>query len=198
MNISEKNSSGKLFLFFLLSVFLISAAGSAYLVWKHFLPSDEQAEKGPPPLPTTVAESLPSVPPEVETQPSTQTSTTLPANTETVLPPPPETLGSAQVMSTPAGAQIFLNGFSTGFLTPALIGNLTLGNTYHIRLVKNGYLNIEAVYTPTNSNTQPILLPLQPAPPTHPTPPKSVRRNSGSTPLHQTPPPPSPSLRIGY
>ncbi len=101
--------------------------------------------------------------------------------------------GQAMVSSTPPGAQIFLNDVDTGLVTPANINQLALNKPAKIRLAKNGYLPVEAVYTPINGNLQPIDIPLRAAPAAAP---KAVRKRSGdggggSAPLKQYAPPSS-------
>jgi len=47
--------------------------------------------------------------------------------------------GSIRITSNPTGADIMLDGVSTGRRTPATISNLELGKTYNIRLEKQNY-----------------------------------------------------------
>jgi len=99
--------------------------------------------------------------------------------------------GQAMVASNPAGAQIFVNDQATGLVTPATVNQLPLGKPNKIRLVKEGYMTVEAVYTPVNGAVQPIDIPLKAAPVA--TTPKPRRRSSGGgdAPLRQYAPPPS-------
>lgn len=100
-------------------------------------------------------------------------------------------LAKAYVVSTPAGADILLDGHSTGLKTPAVLENLSLNQRYHIRLMKAGYSPLEAVYTPKSSNMEQLDLPLMAIPvPTR-------RRTESSQPdgfkKPYLPPPPDPS-----
>lgn len=100
--------------------------------------------------------------------------------------------GQAMVTSNPAGAKIFLNDADTGLVTPGNVGQLPLNKAARIRLVKDGYLPVEAVYTPPNGNLQQIDIPMKAAPTAAP---KPKRRSSGGgggdAPLRQYAPPPS-------
>ncbi len=107
-------------------------------------------------------------------------------------------IGQASVISNPPGAAVYLDDQPTGLLTPAVLGQLSLNQPHRIRLVKEGYLPLEAVYTPINGDLQRLDLPLQPNPAV-----KKKKTTTGSTggssfPLKQTPPPPSPGMIIGY
>lgn len=99
--------------------------------------------------------------------------------------------GQANVISNPAGAKIFLNDVDTGLVTPNNIAQLPLNQPARIRLMKEGYLAVEAVYTPINGTLQPIDIPMKAAPSAAP---KAKRKSSGgggSAPLRQYAPPPS-------
>lgn len=72
-----------------------------------------------PPLPTVTPTTPPS-PPAAEI-------------------PKPEAAGSLQVTSNPNGARIILDGKSTGKQTPATIGNLKVGKSYNVGIVKDEF-----------------------------------------------------------
>lgn len=97
--------------------------------------------------------------------------------------------GQAFVASNPPGAQIFLNDQDTGLVTPANVNQLPLNKPSRIRLAKNGYLPVEAVYTPVNSTVQPMDIPMKAIPTAKP----KRRTNSGESgqPLRQYAPPSS-------
>ncbi|MBI2341840.1 MAG: serine/threonine protein kinase [Deltaproteobacteria bacterium] len=49
--------------------------------------------------------------------------------------------GTIKIVSTPAGADIFLNGRNTGLTTPATLKDIPLGEKQNIRIAKSGYQN---------------------------------------------------------
>ncbi len=105
--------------------------------------------------------------------------------------------GQAYVVSNPMGAKIFLNDSDTGLVTPANVGQLPLGKAAKIRLMKEGFLPVEAVYTPLNGTLQQMDIPLKAGATATP---KPIRKRSnseggggGSGPLKQYAPPPSSS-----
>ncbi len=111
--------------------------------------------------------------------------------------------GKAYVVSTPAGADIFLNGSSTGLKTPAVLENLNLNQSHHIRLMKSGYLPLEAVYTPKSGNLEQLDLPLrensQIPPPNLPKRKTNpIQPNNGISKPYLPPPSEPSNFRMGY
>jgi cytoskeletal protein RodZ len=155
-------------------------------------------------------ESQVAVPQAATTQPSPESGKAPESQAAT----PPAAMGQAYVNSTPQGADIYLDDAPTGGKTPALISNLKIGQSYRIRLMKPGYMALEAVYSPTSADPQRLELPLRELPqgsarvPTQPSNPEEavapIRHNrrvyrenpSGGAPLHQTPPPKSGDMII--
>lgn len=99
--------------------------------------------------------------------------------------------GQAYVTSNPPGAQIFLNDQPMGLVTPANINQLALKKPAKIRLVKTGYLTVEAVYTPPNGTVQNIDIPLKAAAVAAPKPKRRNSNGEGGGPLIQHAPPSS-------
>jgi hypothetical protein len=74
-----------------------------------------------------------------------------------------ELRAKVQVSSTPAGAEIWINGQRTGQQTPALLENLAPGRRCEIRLVRHGYLPAAGELTPTATETLRYQVSLPPA-----------------------------------
>lgn len=72
--------------------------------------------------------------------------------------------GKAYLISSPAGADIFLDDSATGLKTPATLENLKMNQSYRIRLVKEGYLPLEEVYIPKASKLEQLELPMKEMP----------------------------------
>jgi len=152
-------------------------------------PPPAVAESQPATLPATPQAAMTGTlgaAPVPESAPATQPATTQP----TAAAPVKIEMGQADVVSTPEGALIFVDDQPTNMVTPAVVGNLTLNQPHRIRLMKAGYLPLEAVYMPTNSQLTRLNLPLRPAPvadfPRRRRP--LYRSEGGSAPLRQTPP----------
>lgn len=80
--------------------------------------------------------------------------------------------GSLQIKSTPAGARIFINDENTGLVTPARVGQLSLGEEYQIRLEKENYRDFFKTVALTTAEPVVIEVPLtEKTPPPTPPPP---------------------------
>lgn len=60
---------------------------------------------------------------------------------------PVATKGSLNIVSTPEGAKVFLEGEDTGQLTPVVIGELEAGKTYAVRVIKEAFSPAESTIT---------------------------------------------------
>jgi len=96
----------------------------------------------PPPaaIPTLPPATAPPITPPPATPPAVATPT-LPPPTAPPAAELPKAVeeGSVQITSSPSGARIILDGKSTGKQTPATIGNLKVGKSYTVGLVKDEF-----------------------------------------------------------
>lgn len=104
-----------------------------------------------------------------------------------------EEFGSLQIKTTPAGARIFINDENTGLVTPARVGQLSLGEEYQIRLEKENYRDFFKTVALTTAEPVVIEVPLMektPPPAAEPIPPPSVPQPTPQQPASTTAPTP--------